>query len=256
MSNPSKLPDIPNILAAKLAAANRWVVVTGSGVSAESGVPTFRDAQTGIWTKHSPEDLATSQAFEANPALVWKWYVWRRELIKKAQPNAAHRALASLAQLKPDLSLVTQNVDGLHQRAGNKNVIEFHGNIWHEKCFSCNRHSTSLEKYSEQPPRCEICNGLLRPNVVWFGEAIPEEALASASLAAAQSDVFLSVGTSSLVYPAAGLAEIALQKKATIIEINTNATPLTTKTDYSLKGLATLWLPAITAHVKRSIENH
>lgn len=146
MSESPKLPNLPSILASKVAASERWVVMTGSGVSAESGVPTFRDAQTGLWSKYNAEELATSQAFEANPTLVWGWYTWRRELIKKAEPNAAHRALVTLAQLKPGLSLVTQNVDGLHQRAGNDNVVEFHENIRPKKYFSCNRPTETPEK--------------------------------------------------------------------------------------------------------------
>lgn len=224
--------------------------MTGSGISAESGVPTFRDAQTGLWANYRAEELATPQAFTDNPRLVWDWYCWRRELIHRAQPNAGHRALVTLAELKPELALITQNVDGLHQRAGNSNVVEFHGNIERDKCFACNRIPTGTPDTTERPPECETCGGLLRPDVVWFGEAIPTAALETAFRATDSCEVFLSVGTSALVYPAAGLAEAAAGQGATIVEINTNSTPLTSVADYVLQGSAAYWLPAIAASVQ------
>jgi len=230
--------------------------MTGSGISAESGVPTFRDAQTGLWAKYEAEELATPQAFTSNPTLVWDWYVWRRELIHKAEPNAAHRALATLAQLKSNLALITQNVDGLHQRAGNVDVVEFHGSIQRSKCFSCDRPATDLSGTEERPPKCRACDGLIRPDVVWFGEAIPPAALETAFRAAECCEVFLSVGTSALVHPAAGLAKIAAERDATIIEININPTPLTATADFALQGLASYWLPAIAANVQYSLTSH
>ena len=256
MSDTRKPPTLPGTLAAALAQAERWVVMTGSGISAESGVPTFRDAQTGLWAKYDAEQLATPEAFSANPTLVWDWYVWRRELIQRAEPNAGHRALATLAQLKPELTLVTQNIDGLHQRAGNTEVVEFHGSIQRDKCFACDRPAIRTHDTAERPPRCELCDGMIRPDVVWFGEAIPAAALESAFRAVERCEVFLSVGTSALVYPAAGLAQVAAERNAIVVEININSTPLTATADYALQGLATYWLPAITANVQHTLTSH
>ena len=253
MSGARDPQDLPGALTATLARTERWVVMTGSGISAESGVPTFRDAQTGLWANYAAEELATPQAFTRNPGLVWDWYVWRRELIHRAQPNAGHRALATLAELKPELALITQNVDGLHQRAGNSSVVEFHGNIERNKCFACNRVAAGTPETTERPPQCEACGGLLRPDVVWFGEAIPTAALEAAFRATEGCEVYLSVGTSALVYPAAGLAEAAATQGAIVVEINTNPTPLTPSADYALQGLATYWLPAIAAEVNNAL---
>ncbi len=223
--------------------------MTGSSISAESGVPTFRDAQTGLWAKYNAEELATPSAFASNPTLVWDWYVWRRELIGRTQPNAGHEALVTLAKLKPGLVLITQNVDGLHQRAGSTNIIEFHGRIDRDKCFSCNQIAPGTIETAEQPPRCEACGDRLRPDVIWFGESIPPAAMEAAFRATEDCDVFLSVSTSALVYPAAGLAQAAAARGATVVETNTNATPLTASADYPLQGLASFWLPAIAASV-------
>ena len=245
--------DLPGALSATLAKAERWVVMTGAGISAESGVPTFRDAQTGLWAKYDAEELATPQAFADNPRLVWDWYVWRRELIHRAQPNAGHQALATLAALKPELALITQNVDGLHQRAGNSEIVEFHGNINRNKCFTCDRIATGAPETTERPPQCEACGGLLRPDVVWFGEAIPTTALEASFRATHGCETFLSVGTSALVYPAAGLAEAAAAQGAIIIEINTNPTPLTSAADYALQGSAAYWLPTIATRIQQAL---
>ena len=235
--------ELPTALASALAETPRWVVMTGSGVSAESGVPTFRDAQTGLWAKYDPLELATPEAFERDPELVWQWYQWRRALIRDTAPNAAHHALAELQQLKPGLTLVTQNVDGLHQRAGSTEVVEFHGSIQRNKCFRCERPGPASTDPS--PPRCSECDGLLRPDVVWFGEAIPVDALRAASRAVDDCDAFLSVGTSSLVYPAAALADTALSRKALLVEINPNPTPLSARAHFALSGSAAVWLPVI-----------
>ena len=189
--------------------------MTGSGISAESGVPTFRDAQTGLWAQYDPQQLATQEAFKNNPHVVWQWYQWRRELIRNTSPNPAHRALVELQRLRPNLILVTQNVDGLHQRAGSTNVIEFHGNIHRNKCSHCQKPGPESE--AAQPPDCAHCGELLRPNVVWFGESIPRVALQAAAHAIETCDVFFSVGTSSLVYPAAALAARPSSWKSTLI---------------------------------------
>jgi NAD-dependent deacetylase len=221
-------------------------VLTGAGISAESGIPTFRDALTGLWAKFSPEELATPEAFERDPETVWSWYEWRRQLIRQAQPNAGHLALVELARRVPRLTLVTQNIDGLHQRAGSPGVLEYHGNILRDRCtveqIVANR---SEDTRRAGLPRCAACGGLLRPDVVWFGEAIPAGPMALAAAAAEDCDVFLSVGTSSLVYPAAGLAEVALRRRATLIEINPNATDLSPHADLVLAGPSGQVLPAL-----------
>jgi len=245
--------SVPEALAERLASAERWLVLTGSGVSAASGVPTFRDAQSGLWAKYDAESLATPQAFTKNPALVWDWYQWRRSLIAGTEPNPAHISLAELASMRPGLTLVTQNVDGLHQRAGSKSVIEFHGNIGRNKCFDCGGIADCSPDSAARPPRCDRCGGLLRPDVVWFGEAIPGAALEAAAAAADAADVFLSVGTAALVYPAAGLAQAAAAAGATIVEINPERTPLSAMADYVLDGSAASWLTAIAIVVREAV---
>lgn len=225
------------------------MVLCGSGVSAESGVPTFRDAMTGLWERYDPMQLATPEAFAGDPALVWQWYQWRRRLVSEVEPNPAHYALAELEQLVPRLTLITQNVDGLHQRAGSRDVVEFHGNLLTDICSApdCDFRGEGAEPQDESsgPPPCPACGSALRPAVVWFGEAIPEEALDRAFAAVADCDVFLSVGTSSLVYPAAGLAEQALAAGIPVAEINPNPTPLTGSVDHVICGPAGTVLPAV-----------
>lgn len=235
--------DIPGALVGALRDARHICVLTGAGISAESGVPTFRDAQHGLWAKYDPHELATPEAFEENPALIWKWYRWRRELVLKAEPNPGHRALASLTGLVPRLTLVTQNVDGLHQRAGNGEVIEFHGNLFEDRC-----HAEGCVVASGQDvevPVCPRCGAMLRPGVVWFGEAIPEIALNESFAAAADCNVFLSIGTSSLVYPAAGLADIARENGAVVAEINPTPTLRAVSYDFSIAANAGAALPKL-----------
>jgi NAD-dependent deacetylase len=211
--------------AAALKGAKHVAVLTGSGISAESGIPTFRDAQTGLWSKFKPEDLATPEGFRRNPKLVWEWYAWRRGLVARAQPNAGHLALVELEQRVPEFTLITQNVDGLHQRAGSRRVIELHGNITRTKCFEEDIAVTEWKETGDAPPRCPRCGGRLRPDVVWFGEALPAEAIESGLIASRRCDVFLSIGTSSLVHPAASLPFAAAERGATVVEINTAVTP-------------------------------
>jgi len=225
--------------------ARHVCVLTGAGTSAESGIPTFRDALTGLWSKFRPEELATPEAFERDPEMVWSWYEWRRQLVLEAQPNAGHFALAELARRVPCLTLVTQNVDGLHQRAGSAGVLEYHGNILRDRCTIEQIAAERSEDTRTGLPRCAACGGLLRPDVVWFGEAIPAGPMILAAAAAEDCDVFLSVGTSSLVYPAAGLAEVALRRRATVIEINPNATDLSPHADLVLPGPSGQVLPAL-----------
>ena len=198
------------------------VVLTGAGVSAESGLPTFRDALTGLWAKHRPEDLATPEAFERNPAMVWDWYRMRREKALAAEPNSAHLALVRLEELVPRFTLITQNVDGLHRRAGSRTVIELHGDL--TRC-RCSLEGNVVERWEEPahggaPPRCDGCASYLRPDVVWFGEPLPEKVLHRAWSAVYDCDVFLSVGTSNLVEPAATLPWLAAAQGATVAVIN------------------------------------
>jgi NAD-dependent deacetylase len=227
------------------------VALTGAGVSAESGVPTFRDAQTGLWANFKPEELATPEAFRRNPKLVWEWYAWRREKVHSVGPNAGHQALAELERLVPEFTLVTQNVDGLHQRAGSNNVIELHGNITRVKCF---REGTPVAEWrndGEMPPRCARCGDYLRPDVVWFNESLPEGAFEMGEMKSRECDVFLSIGTSSVVYPAAMLPEIALNSRAAVIEINPDETPLTKLAMFSLRGPSGVILPELLRAMKR-----
>lgn len=243
---------IPGGLIQRLAAARSVAVLTGAGVSAESGVPTFRDAQTGLWAKYNPEDLATPTAFRRDPRLVWEWYAWRRKLVADAKPNPAHFALVELARLVPEFHLITQNVDGLHQQAGSQNVIELHGNITRTKCFD---EGTIVSKWTDNgdvPPKCPHCGGLLRPDVVWFEESLPEGEISLAQHASQSCDVFLSIGTSTVVYPAAALPFIASRSGATVVEINPQPTPLAEKAQFALSGAAGVVLPELVADLKLS----
>jgi len=244
--------DFPDELISRIKTAERVVVLTGAGISAESGVPTFRDAQTGLWARYRAEDLATPQAFLRDPSLVWEWYSWRRELVAHAEPNPGHRALVEMEQRVPVFTLITQNVDGLHQRAGSGirfPVIELHGNIQRSKCFSENRLVETWKETEEVPPHCPYCGGLLRPDVVWFGETLPEEAVQSAWEASRQCEVLIAIGTSALVQPAASLPSIALSAGAVFVEINTTSTPLSDQADFVLAGRSGEILPALVKKV-------
>ena len=227
---------LPPALIQALRDAQDVVALTGSGVSAESGVPTFREAQTGFWERYDPQQLATPEAFDRVPRLVWEWYEWRRKLVSEAEPNPGHLALAELERRTPNFTLITQNVDGLHERAGSRTVIELHGNILRSKCSREGVIAEPKGGDESVPPRCPRCGANLRPDVVWFGEMLPAAALDAASVATGVCDLFLSVGTSSLVYPAAALPYEALENGATLVEINPNATPLTPHADFSLRG--------------------
>jgi NAD-dependent deacetylase len=195
-------------------------VLTGAGISAESGIPTFRDALTGLWARYRPEDLATPEAFARNPALVWSWYAWRHGLAVRAEPNAGHRALARLESCVPRLTLVTQNVDGLHHRAGHRTVWELHGSLLRVRCARGCGAPGPWPAPADRPPPCPGCGAALRPDVVWFGEALPADALGAAWEAARTCDVFLSVGTSNLVEPAASLPWLAATRGALVIVVN------------------------------------
>jgi NAD-dependent deacetylase len=241
---------IPPELLRRLSAAKTVSVLTGAGVSAESGVPTFRDAQTGLWAKYQPEELATPRAFRKNPRLVWEWYAWRRKLVADADPNPAHFALAEMEAAFPQFHIITQNVDSLHQRAGSRNVIDLHGNITRTKCFDEGNVVNEWPETGDVPPKCPNCGGLLRPDVVWFEEQLPEDAMAWATHATDTCDVFLSIGTSTVVYPAANLPFVALRRGAMVVEINPQATPFTEKATFVIAGPAGVVLPRIVAELK------
>ncbi len=237
--------DFPPDLVRILTKARRVAVLTGAGVSQESGLRTFRDAQTGLWVQYKPEDLASPQAFARDPKLVWDWYAWRREAIKGVRPNPGHYALVELEKKIPDFTLITQNVDGLHRMAGNLNIHELHGNIQRVRCSDCRTYTETWGDDTDSVPRCEKCNGLLRPDVVWFGEALPREELESAVIASRSCDVFFYIGTSGVVQPAASLAFAAHNKGAVVIEINAETTPLTPKTDFAFHGRSGEVLPEL-----------
>jgi NAD-dependent protein deacetylase/lipoamidase len=227
-----------------VASARSVAVLTGAGISAESGVPTFRGAG-GLWRNFRPEELATPSAFARDPKLVWEWYDWRRSVIAQAEPNPGHLALAELERRKPHFWLITQNVDGLHERAGSRRVTKLHGDIWELRCLGCGREERNARVPLETlPPRC-ACGGLMRPAVVWFGEALPAEALETAFDAARRAEVFLVLGTSSVVYPAASLPQVALEHGARVIEINLEPTELSRLAHISLRGKTGELLPQI-----------
>lgn len=238
------MPDLPPELIEALRDARRVVALTGSGISAESGVPTFRDAQTGLWAKYDPQELATPEAFARDPKLVWQWYAWRRGLVGRARPNAGHAALVELERSVPEFSLVTQNVDGLHRQAGSDHVVELHGNILRSRCPVEN---VTVEPHGADDllPLCPNCGSPLRPDVVWFGEALPAAGLEAASEAARSCDLFLSVGTSGLVYPAASLPYEALENGAIVVEVNPDRTPLSPNARFSMRGRAGEVLPRL-----------
>jgi NAD-dependent deacetylase len=234
--------DFPSSLISSLRDSHRFVALTGAGISAESGLATFRDAQTGLWSKFKPEELATVDAFRSNPKLVSDWYAWRRGQALNAEPNAGHLALAEMEKHAPEFVLVTQNVDGLHSRAGSKRLIELHGNIHRFRCFENN---CANDHFDVEHGRCRSCGGNLRPDVVWFGEMLPPAALESAVAAAETCDIFFSIGTSSVVYPAADLWRRAKDSGAIVIEINRDPTPLSPLADYSFLGKAGEILPEL-----------
>lgn len=223
----------------------RAVFLTGAGVSAESGVPTFR-GEGGLWRNFRPEELATPGAFKKDPWLVWQWYDWRRKILSGVRPNAGHRALSEIEKEKgaEGCTLITQNVDGLHQGAGSTNVLELHGSIWRLRCVLCAAAAENREVGLEEIPRC-ACGGLLRPAVVWFGEQLPEEVITAAVEAAGKADFMMVIGTSGVVQPAASLAVRAKENGAYVVEVNTEATPLTSIMDVTLQGRAGDILPLL-----------
>jgi NAD-dependent deacetylase len=232
--------------------ARHVTVLTGAGISAESGIPTFRDALTGLWANYDPEQLACLEGFRANPALVWGWYEWRRAQVLKAKPNAGHLAIADLAEYVEKLTVITQNVDDLHERAGSKSVIHVHGSLSKPRCIRCDE-AYPLEGLPEvtdpdeiQPPVC-VCGGQIRPGVVWFGEPMPKEQWQQAEAAAIDCDVMLVIGTSALVRPASNLPHMAKIRGAKIVQVNPDATPLDENVDFNFNGKAGDILPGLIA---------
>ncbi len=219
-------------------------VLTGAGVSAESGVATFRGAD-GLWNKFRPEELANVEAFLANPKMVWEWYAYRRQLLSDVKPNEAHRALARLEALVPDMLVATQNVDGLHQLAGSTKVVEIHGNIRKNHCQTCKKPVEIVLTEHDGPPLCPSCGGMVRPSVVWFGEMLPREAFGSAERAARHCDLFLSIGTSGIVHPAASLPFTAKNSGAYLLEIDPEPTLLSSYADGVVRAPATVGVSAV-----------
>lgn len=229
-----------------LVRAQSVVALTGAGISAESGVPTFRGAG-GLWRSFQAEDLATPEAFAGNPDLVWEWYEWRRSLIAKAEPNPGHQALAEFERRKPGFTLVTQNVDGLHDRAGSERILKLHGDLWIDRCTECDAEDIVRPGDARVATHLCGCGGLLRPGVVWFGEPLPPAVWQQAEAAVRAAEVVLVVGTSALVYPAAGLVPLAKSRGARVIEVNLEETPFSPRVDWSYRGKAGELLPLLLA---------
>lgn len=233
-------------LASRMRDGARVAVLSGAGISAASGIPTFRGGDDALWSRYRPEELATLEAFQRDPELVWRWYDWRRQLIADRAPNDAHHALVDLAGLT-DVRIVTQNVDGYHQQAGSRDVIEYHGSIWTLRCMSCPYENLDQRVPLPIPPRCPRCNDLLRPAVVWFGEGIPDAAARAADEAVSACDVLLVVGTAGAVYPAAGLVTLARFHDATVVEFNLEPSAITQRADLYVPGSAADTLPLLLA---------
>ncbi len=250
---------LPHRAAQLLRDADRVVIFTGAGISAESGVPTFRDDLTGLWARFDAQQLATAEAFHADPDLVWGWYEWRRTRVRRAEPNPGHLAIATIEARVPDSTVITQNVDDLHERAGTREAIHLHGSLFTPRCVAAAAHPATFpdtldgaataphEGRRIPPPRCESCKALVRPGVVWFGEALPEAALTAAVEAATTCDVLLTVGTSAVVYPAAEIPRIAARSGATVIQVNPQPTPLDRIAAINLRGTAAQLLPNMVA---------
>jgi NAD-dependent deacetylase len=235
--------DLAN-LTRRLADARSITVLTGAGISADSGVPTFRGAD-GLWRNFRAEDLATPEAFERDPRLVWEWYNWRRELIATKHPNAAHEAVVEMERRCENFWLITQNVDGLHRDAGSRKLSEIHGNIWMVRCTGCGVVEDNRDVPIAVPPSCRRCGSLLRPHIVWFGESLFPDDLARCASALRHCDVLLVIGTSGVVYPAAGFASIAKEAGAFVAEINLDQTPHSSLVDLSLQGRAMEIVPLL-----------
>lgn len=250
MTDRDKPAPFSKTLVERLSNAPSILFMTGAGVSAESGVATFR-ATDGLWSKFRPEELANVDAFLANPQMVWEWYQARRKVVLEAQPNPGHTAKAAFQELVPAVTIVTQNIDGLHQAAGSHDVVELHGNLRKNFCLDCGERYDNVELLREESvQRCTDCNGMIRPDVVWFGELLPDAAITRAEAEAKQASVVFSVGTSSLVWPAAGIPLIALDSGAYVVEINPEETPLSRHAHESIRGTSGEVLPWLVEAVR------
>lgn len=232
----------------KLSESEKIVFFTGAGISAESGIPTFR-GKDGIWNKLKPEELANFNAFMRNPQMVWEWYNHRKKIIHESKPNAGHIAIAEFEKYFDDVTVVTQNIDNLHRRAGSNKIYELHGNIERNYCINCRTFYNEELNFSEGVPKCK-CGGLIRPDVVWFGEFLPADQLEASEKAAINSDIFFVVGTSAVVYPAAGLVYTAKRAGSYIVEVNIEETEVSSIADISFFGEAGKVLPEILEEVK------
>jgi len=249
-----KIPEISQLIDI-LCQTKQIVVLTGAGISAESGIPTFR-GEEGLWKQYRAEDLATPIAFIKDPKLVWEWYDWRRGIIASKKPNAGHKILRRWEKIFPNFILITQNIDGLHQKAGSKNILELHGNIWKVRCTEertiTENHDIPLE---EIPPHCPDCGALLRPHVVWFGESLDSSVLHKAFQVSSSCEIIFSIGTSAVVQPAASLPLAAAEANAKIVEINPDPTPLTSYADFSFRGKAGEILPLINKELNKKLKD-
>ena len=243
MSNQFTILDVRD----RIQQAQSVTVLTGAGISADSGVPTFRGSE-GLWKNFRPEELASPEAFDRDPQLVWEWYNWRRELLSTKHPNAAHEALVKLETLIPDFWVITQNVDGLHRSAGTQNLSEIHGNIWKIRCTQCHEITVNHDVPLPFPPTCTTCGGLLRPHIVWFGEALAPKDLEQSYAALNRCDLLLIIGTSGVVYPAASFAPVAKDHGAFVVELNLDPTPHSSVVDVSFQGRAKELVPLLLKH--------
>ncbi len=245
--------DVLDQIVSKIRKNHRCVVLTGAGISAESGVPTFRGKE-GLWGKFKPEELATMDAFISNPQIVWEWYNWRRKLIADVKPNPGHYALVEMETWFDNFTLVTQNVDGLHRMAGSQEILELHGNINRNKCIDCSRSfPEDVEIDPHRIPACPHCGGKIRPDVVWFGEMLDPKIINSAFNEAARADIFLSVGTSAVVQPAASLPIEARRAEALLVEINVEKTPLSFAADFHVPAPSGEFLPKVVERLKQTV---
>lgn len=237
----------------ELQKARKIVFFTGAGISADSGIPTYREKLSGIWTGYDPRDLETAKAFQENPALVWGWYLWRRARVAQAEPNSAHLVISHMANSLRQISVITQNIDDLHERAGSLNIVHLHGSLAIPKCFACHRPAVVLPDHSAlpdegaliEPPRCQRCNGKMRPAVVWYGEDLPPQAWKTAVLLVKDCDLLISVGTSGIVMPAAGLPDLALSSGASVIHVNKAHVAMGEQKEFMLIGAAAEILPML-----------
>jgi len=243
--------ELPKELLQKLETAKNVVFFTGAGISAESGVPTFR-GEEGIWNKLKPEELANFDAFLRNTDMVWEWYQHRRKIVREVQPNPAHNAIAEFEKYYPSVTVVTQNVDNLHKRAGSKKIYELHGNLERNFCIDCKKwfNDIEIDESKKGAIKCDNCGGLIRPDVVWFGEFLPEDQFKSSEVEAGKSDICFVVGTSAVVYPAAYIPLTALQSNSYLVEVNIEPTDFTNNAHHSFFGEAGKVLPLILEKVK------